>query len=140
MARSFHRKQRLTALSELNVTSLIDLGFALLIIFMISTPLIKQEETLPVDLPVTTNADAKNQDILFREITVLPGGYLFDGTRVNQAQLETQLQLLSLSTRPPVISIKADRNIAYQEVVTLLDLLKRNKLSKISLDTQPQAR
>lgn len=137
MARSFHRPQKLTALSELNVTSLIDLGFALLIIFMISTPLIKQEETLPVELPVTTNADAKNQDILFREITVLPGGFLFDGTRVNQTQLETQLQLLALSTQPPVISIKADRNIAYQEVVTLLDILKRNNLSKISLDTQP---
>ncbi|MBL4574596.1 MAG: biopolymer transporter ExbD, partial [Opitutaceae bacterium] len=48
MARSFHRKKSMTALSELNVTALIDLGFALLIIFMISTPLIEQEQTLPM--------------------------------------------------------------------------------------------
>jgi biopolymer transport protein ExbD len=136
MARSFHRPKRLTALSELNVTALIDLGFALLIIFMISTPLIEQERTLPVELPISTDADSKNQDILFREIVVIPGGYRLDGVQMNQAQLETQLQLFSLSTRPPVISIKADRNIAYQEVITLLDLLKRNDLSKISLDTQ----
>lgn len=136
MARSFHRAKRLTALSELNVTALIDLGFALLIIFMISTPLIEQERTLPVELPISTDADSKNLDVLFREIVVLPGGYQLDGVQMNQVQLEQQLRLLALSTRPPVISIKADRNIAYQEVVSLLDLLKKNELSKISLDTQ----
>ena len=136
MARSFHRAKRLTALSELNVTALIDLGFALLIIFMISTPLIEQERTLPVELPISTDADSKNLDVLFREIVVVPGGYQLDGVQMNQVQLEQQLQLFSLSTRPPVISIKADRNIAYQEVVSLLDLLKKNELSKISLDTQ----
>jgi len=136
MARSFHRPQKLTALSELNVTALIDLGFALLIIFMISTPLIEQERTLPIELPVTTDADSKNMDILFREITVIPGGFVLDGVEMNRDKLETQLRLFSLAVQPPVISIKADRNIAYQEVVSLLDLLKRNDLSKISLDTQ----
>jgi len=136
MARSFHRPKRLTALSELNVTALIDLGFALLIIFMISTPLIEQERTLPVELPISTDADSKNLDVLFREIVVVPGGYQLDGVQMNQVQLEQQLQLFSLSTQPPVISIKADRNIAYQEVVSLLDLLKKNELSKISMDTQ----
>ncbi len=136
MARSFHRPQKLTALSELNVTALIDLGFALLIIFMISTPLIEQERTLPVELPVTTDADSKNMDILFREITVIPGGFVLDGIEMNRGKLETQLRLFSLAAQPPVISIKADRNIAYQEVVSLLDLLKQNDLFKISLDTQ----
>ena len=52
MARSFHRKRSLEPNSELNVTALIDLGFALLIIFMISTPLIEKEQVMEVDLPV----------------------------------------------------------------------------------------
>ncbi|MGY8694589.1 MAG: ExbD/TolR family protein, partial [Verrucomicrobiia bacterium] len=51
MARSFHRKRPLEPNSELNVTALIDLGFALLIIFMISTPLIEKEQMLEMDLP-----------------------------------------------------------------------------------------
>ncbi|MEC7609969.1 MAG: biopolymer transporter ExbD, partial [Verrucomicrobiota bacterium] len=42
MARNFHRKDRLSALTEINVTPLIDLAFALLIIFMITTPLLEQ--------------------------------------------------------------------------------------------------
>ena len=56
MARSFHRKKQLEAVSELNVTALIDLGFALLIIFMISTPLIEVEHIMEVDLPVASTS------------------------------------------------------------------------------------
>jgi biopolymer transport protein ExbD len=35
-----------------------------------------------------------------------------------------------------VISIRADRTVQYQEVVTLLDLCKKYNLSQISLETQ----
>ena len=51
MARTFRRRQTAAPISELNVTNLIDLGFTLLIIFMIATPLIQQEQTIPVNLP-----------------------------------------------------------------------------------------
>ena len=59
MARNFHRKDRLSALTEINVTPLIDLAFALLIIFMITTPLL--EQTIELDLPIETNKD-QSQD------------------------------------------------------------------------------
>ena len=49
MARVFKRKDRLSAMSEINITSLLDLVFCLLIIFMITTPLM--EQTIPVNLP-----------------------------------------------------------------------------------------
>ena len=48
MARTFRHRQTAAPISELNVTNLIDLGFTLLIIFMISTPLIQSEQTIPV--------------------------------------------------------------------------------------------
>lgn len=126
----------MTALSELNVTALIDLGFALLIIFMISTPLIEQEQTIPMNLPISTGADSRNQDVVFREIIVLPDGYLLDGVEYGKSDLESQLEMFAAMRKPPVINIKADRTTLYQEVITVLDMLKRTKLSKISLDTQ----
>ena len=43
MARTFRRHRQMHALSELNVTNLLDLAFVLLIIFMISAPLLNQE-------------------------------------------------------------------------------------------------
>ena len=50
MARTFRRKHAQHPISELNVTNLIDLGFTLLIIFMITTSA-KQEQSIPVNLP-----------------------------------------------------------------------------------------
>jgi biopolymer transport protein TolR len=137
MARTFHRPRAHHAISELNVIPLIDLAFSLLIIFMISTPLIKNNEnTIPVVLPVSVQSPPKKPDLRFVSVTIVPGGYNIDGAAMSAAQFETLLRGYAGSSNQPVFSIRADRNIPYQEVVTLLDLLSRNNLSKISLDTQ----
>jgi biopolymer transport protein ExbD len=134
MARSFHRKKPLAAMSELNVTALIDLGFALLIIFMISTPLIQQEGV--IELPVSTDAATERQvDERYVSITVRPGGYEVDGATMNRTQLVALLRSHATSARPPVISIRARGDETYQQVIDLLDVLKQNNLTRISLDT-----
>ena len=58
MARNFRRKHTAHPIADLNVTNLIDLGFMLLIIFMVATPLIQQEQKIPVNLPVRVGAAA----------------------------------------------------------------------------------
>ena len=141
MARTFHRPRANHAISELNVIPLIDLAFSLLIIFMISTPLIKNNErTIPVDLPVSVQSPARKPELRFVTVVIVPGGYNVDGTAMSAAQLERLLRGYTGSSNQPVFSIRADRNIPYQEVVTLLDLLSRNNLNKISLDTQSSTR
>ena len=49
MARTFHRRDRLSAISEINIMPLLDLAFALLIIFMITAPLL--EQSIDLNLP-----------------------------------------------------------------------------------------
>jgi|GEM_PF-200077 len=56
MARNFRRPRASHAIADLNVTNLIDLGFILLVIFMIATPLIQQEQTVGVNLPSVAKA------------------------------------------------------------------------------------
>ena len=141
MARSFRRRHAAHPISELNVIPLIDLAFALLIIFMISTPLItKNERTIPMDLPVSVQAQQRQPEQVFVSVAIVPGGYSVDGAGMSPAQLGARLREYAASSNPPVFSIRADRNIPYQEVVTLLDLLSRNGLNKISLDTQTGGR
>src|SRR5574344_1032534 len=62
MARTFRRQRQSHPISELNVTNLIDLGFTLLIIFMIATPLINQEQTMPMQLPITSKSPSQKQE------------------------------------------------------------------------------
>lgn len=136
MARSFRRRHALPPIAELNVIPLIDLAFSMLIIFMIATPLIQSEKALPVDLPVSSEAGTRTPDQRFLNITIARGGYDVEGRTLGAGELESLLRSYAGSRNPPVIGIRADRTIQYQEVVTLLDLLKRNNLHRISLDTQ----
>lgn len=137
MARSFHRQKSLEANSELNVTALIDLGFALLIIFMISTPLIEKEQMMEIDLPVATGPSQSTVPESV-DLLVTPDGYQIDGNPVGRLELESELTRFGEMSEPPVLAIRANGSTPYQNVVTLLDLLKQNKLKRINLVTRPE--
>ncbi|MBD5780264.1 biopolymer transporter ExbD [Pelagicoccus sp. NFK12] len=135
MARSFHRKRSLEPNSELNVTALIDLGFALLIIFMISTPLIEKEQVMEVDLPVSGQSSEKAQPKSV-DITVLKDGYRVDGNLMGEPELERELAGFATMSKAPVISIRGDAETPYQRIMNLMDLLKEYELGKIHFVTK----
>jgi hypothetical protein len=63
MARNFRRPHATQPIADLNVTNLIDLGFMLLIIFMVATPLInQQEQTTRVNLPAIAKVPQQKPD------------------------------------------------------------------------------
>ncbi len=135
MARQFHRKDRLSALTEINVTPLIDLAFALLIIFMITTPLLEQtiEVNLPVEQAKTQSEDRED----FQAVSINRNGAYFWGEElVSESQLADLLDTLAMDPAPPVLSIRADAGLPYQRVITLIDMIKQRELTKISLDTK----
>jgi biopolymer transport protein ExbD len=135
MARKFHRKDRLSALTEINVTPLIDLAFALLIIFMITTPLL--EQTIKVNLPVEAVKSQADEREDFQAISINEAGlYYWGDEQVSEQQLGDLLDTMAMDPAPPVLSIRADSNLPYQRVITVIDMIKRRKLSKISLDTK----
>ena len=135
MARKFQRKDRLSALTEINVTPLIDLAFALLIIFMITTPLL--EQTVDLNLPVETSKPQPEDREDFQSISIdQAGNYYWGKEKVTGEQISDLLDALSMDPAPPVLSVRADAELPYQNVITLVDMIKQRKLSKISLDTK----
>lgn len=137
MARSFHRKRPLEPNSELNVTALIDLGFALLIIFMISTPLIEKEQMLEMDLPTSEqNQSSDTQDSV--DLLVTAEGYQIDNNKVGMAELESELKRYGEMRDPPVMAIRTNGDSPMQSFVTLIDLMKRYKLQKFNIVTRPE--
>jgi len=126
----------MTAVSEINVTPLIDLAFALLIIFMITTPLL--EQTIPLELPLESQSpQASTTEVEFQVISIDRAGQIFWGEdQVSLPKLNDLLNGLAASGNPPVIKLRADRTLRYQKVVEVLDLIKSNNLTRINLDTQ----
>lgn len=123
-------------MTELNVTPLMDLAFSLLIIFMISTPLL--EQTIPVNLPKQdSNSANARPDIDFQLITIKENGQIYWGKEeVDLPELNTRLGYLAKLQEPPAISLRADRNLRYQQVVDVIDAIKRHNLTKLHLDTE----
>ena len=135
MARNFHRKDRLSALTEINVTPLIDLAFALLIIFMITTPLL--EQTIALNLPIETSKQQTEDIDDFQSLSIDAAGRHFWGSQeVSLERLGVLLDQIAQEPSVPVLSIRADAKLPYQRIVTLIDMIKQRNLSKISLDTK----
>ncbi|HEX2855421.1 MAG TPA: biopolymer transporter ExbD [Opitutaceae bacterium] len=141
MARNFRRHHSATAhpIADLNVTNLIDLGFMLLIIFMVATPLIQQEQTLPVNLPIespSTQAKPDPRD-KFETITIRANGsYTLGGRTLTLAQLSREFARFAGETRPPIFRLRVDAEATAQQFVSVMDEMKKHNLSKFTLDTK----
>jgi biopolymer transport protein ExbD len=139
MARVFRSRRTMSAVSEINLTNMIDLGFVLLIIFMISTPLIERQSSMDVNLPVAPNQPSREPAEQFLDITVNRSNQIqADGRIVSISELQSILASESRRSRPRVVNVRADLALQYQQVVTILDLVKGAGLSRISLETRPQ--
>lgn len=137
MARTFKRKDRMSAVAEINITSLLDIVFCLLLIFMITTPLL--EQTIPINLPEQSR-DTRNtrpEDVKYQALSIDQSGEIFWGENpVSATRLEELLRGMAAESDPPVISLRGDGKIPYQKVIDIIDMIKRANLSKLSFDTQ----
>ncbi|ACB76603.1 ExbD/TolR family protein [Opitutus terrae] len=139
MARNFRRQRTAHPIADLNVTNLIDLGFMLLIIFMIATPLMQQEQSIAVNLPAESKRaqEKPDKEQTFQAIAIdRRGNYFFGSTRVAFEELAPRLAELARRPKPPVIRIRADLTLQWQQVVRLMDEIKKHELTKITFDTQ----
>jgi biopolymer transport protein ExbD len=135
MARNFHRKEPMEAMSELNVTPLIDLAFALLIIFMITAPLLQQ--TIDINVPTEQVSPQQPPETEPLMLSIDAGGQFFWAEEaVGDNEMADRLALVADVDDPPVVQVRADASLTYQRVVDLLDLVKAAGLSKLSLETQ----
>ena len=139
MARTFRQRRQMHAVAELNVTNLVDLAFTLLIIFMIATPLIQQEQTIPVNLPVESKSQQQKPDPAdkFESITILANGtYNLSGRVLSRAGLSGEFARFSGQSKPPVFRIRMDAKATAQQFITVMDELKKANLTRITFDTQ----
>lgn len=140
MARNFRRHRSSHPISDLNVTNLIDLAFILLVVFMIATPLIQQEQTIPVNLPTVSKSQQVkvDKDDRFVAVAVDAKGYYVDNrtTPVSLAELRSRLRGYAAEAKPPVIRIRGDAAIPYQRVAELFNEVQKAGLTRFTIDSQ----
>lgn len=139
MARTFRQRRQMHAVAELNVTNLVDLAFTLLIIFMLATPLMQQEQTIPVNLPVESKSlqQKPDPDTKFESITIqADGSYNLSSRIITRGQLPDEFSRFAREPKPPVFRIRMDAKATAQQFIIVMDELKRANLTRITFDTQ----
>lgn len=117
-----------------DITPLIDVVFLLLIFFMTSTVFKKSELALLLSLPKTESGEAASADQKPIVIEVDKENTAYDGKNLSIEELEAKLA--SLSNKESAIDLRVDKEVQYQRLVKVLDILKKYSLTNLSLITE----
>jgi biopolymer transport protein TolR len=128
------------AMSEINVVPYIDVMLVLLIIFMVAAPLINPGQ---IDLPQA--AARLDPAVAPLEVRVRPSGDLYvvdrtrsaDELRVDRQRLLEIVRAAQRANPEQAVVIAGDRNVRYEEVLQVLDLLQRSQVKRVGLLARP---
>ena len=126
------RKRRL--MNNINVVPYIDVMLVLLVIFMVTAPM-----TNPgvVELP-RVGQDLKQQNTPITVSVKKDGSLEMEGKIIKADALLIELNQ-ALEKNPELsVVIAADKKTQYENVITVMDLLKQNQIHKVGLLLKPE--
>ncbi len=131
------KRDKYTNLSEINVTSLVDVTLVLLIVFMITAPLLKSG--MKVDLPQTIAKEIDPDESIV--LTVDKKGKLFwQQEEITIAVLRQRLQKRQISNRLKPILLQGDKEVYYGFVIEVMDVIKELGIGNMGLVLKPRQR
>ena len=113
---------------QIYIVPMIDVIFALLTFFIMSTLFLTRSQGLPVNLPSATTAEA--QKSTQATVTIL------NRKPVQLNNLNNQVQALKGKNREVLVVIDADRRVAHGQVITVMDRLRSISGVRLAIGTQ----
>ena len=126
------KKRRL--MNNINVVPYIDVMLVLLVIFMVTAPM-----TNPgvVELP-RVGQDLKQQNTPITVSVKKDGSLEMEGKKIKADAMLIELNQ-ALEKNPELsVVIAADKKTQYENVITVMDLLKQNQIHKVGLLLKPE--
>lgn len=122
--------------AAINITSLIDVIFMLLLFFMITSTFLEQPG-IQLELPAAkTAAVTEPQEYV---LSVERSGRLFLNRRMLKLEdLEAEIRKVLPGMKAGSLVLKADQEVAHGLVVRIMDLAKRGGVKKLIIGTKPE--
>ncbi|MBX2830361.1 MAG: protein TolR [Rhodospirillales bacterium] len=125
------RSNRRAAMSDINVTPMVDVMLVLLVIFMVAAPLMTVG--VEVDLPETNAAPMTGQDEpLVVSVSAEGTIYIMD-SEIAQGTLSEKLAAITDNKAETRIFVRGDKSIDYGRVMEVMGLIKDAGFSKVAL-------
>ena len=128
------------AITDINVTPLVDITLVLLIIFMVTAPMIVNNPSIKVELPKAATGDETLKSTLALTLSRAADGSVglyANGEKTTEDAVKTMIPDLLSKNKDLQAIIAADRGISYGEVVHIVDLVKSLGVHKFALNTDP---
>lgn len=122
-------------LAEINITPFTDVLLVLLIVFMLSATAAVQN--FRVNLPTAMSAQQVDKQTV--AITLADDGGLFvDSRRIGDAELGSVLTQARQDKKTDKLLVLADRKVAYERIVVVMDAGKKAGYTAIGLAARPK--
>jgi biopolymer transport protein ExbD len=120
---------------RIEMIPLIDLMFLILVSFVYGVFFMSVHRGVPVALPLSSTAKIEKQHTL--TLSIQAGGTVFlDKEPVTLESLGETLKLKATENKETGVLLFADRDLPYQKLYTVLDLIRTAGLSQVSLQAE----
>lgn len=117
---------------QINIVPMIDVIFAILVYFIVTSLFLTRSEGLPVNLPQAETVELQQS----KQITVSldrEGTLSVDSQATELSELRTQVESLIETKNTTVVIISADKIVDHGKVVDVLDLLRQIPQVKLAI-------
>ena len=120
---------------EFNMSSMTDVVFLMLIVFMIASTLAKQLDTIEVKLPQAKGKTENRQSVA---VTIsAKNRFSIDGKRVGKTSIKGQLLQRLSQQQDRVIVLRAAKTVPIDEVVYVMNIANQNAIKVVlAVDAQ----
>jgi len=121
-------------ISAINVTPLVDIVLVLLIVLMVTSNYLVNK-SINVELPKASTGEASNPTL---SISLDIAGKLYlDGQGIEEPALQQRIHAAYEADHDVKAVISADGRVTHAQVVAVIDLLRREKVTKFAINTSP---
>ena len=128
-------EQSAGAISNINVTPLVDVMLVLLVIFMVTAPILQQG--VDINLPKVKAAALTGEEQQLVVAVNRSGQVYLNDTPITVPELGPKLQAI-LKVRPDrQVFLRADQNVRYGEVMLVISTIKGAGVERLGMVTEP---
>jgi biopolymer transport protein TolR len=124
-------------ITDINITPFVDVTLVLLIIFMVTATYIVAK-SIPVDLPEA----GTGEDIVttFAVTMTKDGNMYLDGAKIDEGQLKKKLFKAQKDNKDVRVIIDADKDLSHGSVVHIIDLVRKEGVSKFAINIREESK